>query len=198
MDRIGLHTHFPFFNSFFPFSYKMRFALFSFVIAALSGIQQAVSLPYQKLDSSSSLDSSMYKCIYFSQLVFLNSYSFLETLNTLILVSELENLEVAFYSKALNQFNATQFNASISALALRRYQEILEHEQTYVKLLQNFLGPSWPQPCTYNLYVFFSGSFETGGLIFFAWNSSFQTVEEFLSLSLVLESIGEFLIFTWW
>lgn len=75
----------------------------------------------------------------------------------LSLALNLENLEVAFYTSGLSQFNESDFAAAnLSALVYRRYQEILRHEQTHAALLAFVLstnGANVPQPCNYTLYA---------------------------------------------
>jgi hypothetical protein len=93
-----------------------------------------------------------------------------ETL-VLELAMNLENLEVAFYTSGLAQFSEADFAAAnLSALVYRRYQEILGHEQTHAQLLGSILGPNAPQPCNYSF--------------------PFNSVQTFVNLSLVFESVG--------
>ena len=77
----------------------------------------------------------------------------------LSLALNLENLEVAFYTRGLSLFSVSDFAAAnLSPLVFQRYQEILFHEQTHAALLASVLaanGANVPQPCTYSLYASF-------------------------------------------
>jgi len=128
----------------------MRFTLSSVVVAALF-VQQTISLPFVKRATITAAETLI-----------------------LSLALNLENLEVAFYTKGLGQFSESDFAAAnLSPLVFRRYQEILGHEQTHAALLASVLtanGANVPQPCTYTF--------------------PFNSVQSFVNLSLVFETVG--------
>jgi len=108
----------------------MRFALFSFVLAALS-IQQATSTPFDKRYTPSS------------------------DTNILQFALTLEHIEDAFYSLALQQkFALSDFlSANFTPLVFQRFLEIGQHEHTHVTLLTAALGAQAPQACNYSFPI---------------------------------------------
>jgi len=108
----------------------MRFAIFSFVAAALC-VQQAASIPFDKRDTSTG------------------------DTNILQFSLTLEHVEVAYYSHALQQlFSQSDFiKAGFTPLVFQRFVEIGQHEQTHVALLTAALGDQAPQACTYSFPI---------------------------------------------
>ncbi|KAG5637100.1 hypothetical protein H0H81_005783 [Sphagnurus paluster] len=63
----------------------------------------------------------------------------------------LEHLENAFYSQALERYDAAAFNkAGFPAWVRRRFQQVGEHEAAHVQFLSSALGDKATQPCTYD------------------------------------------------
>jgi len=83
----------------------------------------------------------------------------------------LENLEHAFYTKGLGQFDDAAFEkAGFPSFVRGRLNQIAEHEATHVKLLQKDLGSAAPAPCEYDFpftdpktFVALSSALEWGG-----------------------------------
>ena len=64
----------------------------------------------------------------------------------------LENLENAFYSGALAQYDAQAFeDAGFPDWVRGRFEQIMMHEQTHADTLNEALGDQAPQPCQYDL-----------------------------------------------
>ncbi|GJE93087.1 ferritin-like domain-containing protein [Phanerochaete sordida] len=75
-------------------------------------------------------------------------------LEVLAFATNLENLEVNFYTLGLSMFNDSDFTAAGFPEGARgRFEQILEHELVHVSLLQSVLGPLAPQPCNYSFPV---------------------------------------------
>ncbi|OSC99381.1 hypothetical protein PYCCODRAFT_1427221 [Trametes coccinea BRFM310] len=84
----------------------------------------------------------------------------------------LENLENAFYSQVLSQYDAQDFaDAGLPDWVRGRLAQIGEHEAAHVKFLQGALGSAAGKPCEYN----------------FPYDSPASAVD----MSLALESVGD-------
>ena len=130
----------------------MRFALFPFIVAALS-VQQAVSFP---LDQRASSTSGMYNACIFENVFYWDVQFILVDIFVLQIAATLELLENAFYKLALEKFCESDFiKSGLSTLAYRRFVEIASHENKHVELLTTALGDQAPQACNYSLCVFF-------------------------------------------
>ncbi|EKM57289.1 uncharacterized protein PHACADRAFT_208391 [Phanerochaete carnosa HHB-10118-sp] len=93
-------------------------------------------------------------------------------LEVLAFAANLENLEVNFYTLALSTFNDTDFtNAGFPNGTRGRFQQILQHEQVHISLLQSILGSLTPQPCNYSFPI--------------------NQVSDVVAISFALESTGE-------
>ncbi|KAI0696342.1 ferritin-like domain-containing protein [Cytidiella melzeri] len=126
----------------------------SFFVASL-GLLSASALPHlvERADSSSTAST-------------VNDTQILQFALTL------ENLENAFYSMGLQQFNESAFEQAGYAPAIRqRFVQIMQHELTHVQFLQSALGDQAPQPCNYSFPL--------------------DDVASFVSTSFALESAGE-------
>lgn len=66
----------------------------------------------------------------------------------------LEQVQQSFYRQGLQRFDDNAFKqAGFPPFARARYQQILEHEDSHVKLLNDTLGSQAVKPCNYSLYV---------------------------------------------
>lgn len=64
----------------------------------------------------------------------------------------LEYLENAFYTGALDKYDAKAFtDAGFAPWVRGRFEQIMDHEKTHVKFLQTALGSAAPQACNYTL-----------------------------------------------
>ncbi|KAF8263838.1 ferritin-like domain-containing protein [Lactarius quietus] len=73
----------------------------------------------------------------------------------------LELLKSAFYQGGLANFTTQNFVSAGYAPGVRAwYQQISQHEQTYVSNISTLLGNQSVQACTYNLWVASIGSYE--------------------------------------
>ncbi|OSX58427.1 hypothetical protein POSPLADRAFT_1060911 [Postia placenta MAD-698-R-SB12] len=62
----------------------------------------------------------------------------------------LEYLENAFYTGALDKYDAKAFtDAGFAPWVRARFEQIMDHEKTHVKFLQTALGSAAPQACNY-------------------------------------------------
>jgi rubrerythrin len=83
----------------------------------------------------------------------------------------LEHLENAFYSGALEKFNAHAFaKAGFPSWVRERFEQIAKHEQEHVQFLSTALGSAATQPCTYKF--------------------PYTDPKTFAALSMVLEGVG--------
>jgi len=70
-----------------------------------------------------------------------------EYLNVLL---GMENLQIAFYTKGLGDFNAAAFsNAEFQPFVVGRYQQVLQQEIEHARTIQGLLGEAAVQPCNY-------------------------------------------------
>jgi len=73
----------------------------------------------------------------------------------LVFATNLELIEVAFYTGGLAKFSQLDFtNAGLPSVYRGRVQQVLQHEQKHATTLQGLIGKSpVVRPCRYTLFV---------------------------------------------